>query len=80
VRPKVTTQLAEEHFVTIEGLLVELFVESRDLHLVDGSEYSEIFSNLTRAGRISMGHFAEYAGKRKPATTDLLESIKRKFS
>jgi hypothetical protein len=80
VRPKVTTQPAEEHFVTIEGLLVELFVESRDLHLVDGSEYARIFSNLTRAGRILMGRFAEYAGKRKPATTDLLESINRQFS
>ena len=80
VRPKVTTQPTEDHFVTIEGLLVELFVESRDLHLVDGSEYSQILDNLTRAGRISMGRFAEYAGKRKPATTDLLESINRKFS
>jgi hypothetical protein len=80
VRPKVTTQPAEDHFVTIEGLLVELFVESRDLHLVDGSEYEQILDNLMRAGRISMGRFAEYAGKRKPATTDLLESINRKFS
>ena len=80
VRPKVTTQPAEDHFVTIEGLLVELFVESRDLHLVDGSEYDQILDNLTQAGRISMGRFAEYAGKRKPATTDLLESINRKFS
>jgi Family of unknown function (DUF6577) len=80
VRPKVTTQPAEDHFVTIEGLLVELFVESRDLNLVDGSEYYQIFDNLTRAGRISIGSLAEYAGKRKPATTELLESIKRKFS
>ncbi len=80
VRPRVTTQPAEEHFVTVEGLLVDLFIESRDLHLVDGSEYFQVFSNLTRTGRISMGRLAEYAGKRKPATADLLKSITREFS
>ena len=80
VRPKLTTQPAADHFVTIEGLLVELFVESRDLRLVDGGEYNQIFSNVTRASRISMGCLAEYAGKRRPATTDLLESINGEFS
>lgn len=79
VRPRVTTQPVEEHFVPVEGLLVDLFVESRDLHLVDGGEYFQILGNLTRAGRISMGRFVEYAGKRRPATADLLESINREF-
>jgi len=80
VRPRVTTQPVEEHFVQVEGLLVDLFIESRDLHLMDGSEFFQIFNNLTRAGRISMGRLAEYAGKRKTAAVNLLESINGEFS
>jgi hypothetical protein len=39
IRPKVTTQPVVEHVVPIEGLLVELFVESRNLSLMDDSEF-----------------------------------------
>jgi hypothetical protein len=80
VRPRVTTQPAEEHFVTIEGLLVDLFVEGRDLGLMDSGEYFQVFRNAARAGRIMLGGLTEYAGKRTPATSVLLESINRGFS
>ncbi|MBI2924103.1 MAG: hypothetical protein HYY24_00165 [Verrucomicrobia bacterium] len=79
VRPKVTTQPAEDHFVTIEGLLVDLFVERRDLRLIDSGEYFQILGNVIRAGRVLVGRLVEYAGKRKTAAVDLLESINREF-
>ena len=80
VRPKVTTQPAEEHFVTIEGLLVDLFVESRGLALMDSGEYFQIFRNVTSQGRISMARVVDYARQRQPATDELFESIKTGFS
>lgn len=79
VRPKVTTQPSEQHIVSIEGLLVDLFVESRNLSLMDDAEFFNLFKNLTCQARISMGLLMEYAGKRKTAAEDLLESIKREF-
>ena len=79
VRPRVTTQPAEDHFVTIEGLLVDLCVESDALGLMDSGEYFQIFGNATRAGRILIGRLAQYARKRVPATAELLESINRGF-
>lgn len=79
VRPKVTTQPGENHFVTVEGLLVELFVESQALGLLDSGEYFQIFGNATRAGRISMGSLTEYARSRKTAAKELVKSINRDF-
>lgn len=79
VRPKVTTQPVAEHLVPVEGLLVELFVESRNLSLMDASEFFSLFENLSRQARIPMALLLEYAGKRKTAADGLLESINREF-
>ena len=80
VRPRVTTQPAEGLFVSIEGILVELFVESRALDLMDAVEYEQIFRNATGGGRISMARLTDYAGQRKTAARDLLKSIKKEYS
>jgi type I restriction-modification system DNA methylase subunit len=80
VRPKVTTQPRERHFVSVEGLLVDLFVESRNLSLMDDAEFFSLFRNLTHEARISMAVLLEYASKRKTAAEPLVESIKREFS
>jgi hypothetical protein len=79
VRPKVTTQPVDEHFVTIEGLLVDLFVESRALALMDAGEYFQVFRNATGQGRISIARIVDYARQRQPATDELIESIKAGF-
>ncbi len=79
VRPKVTTQPGDHHIVPVEGLLVELFIESRNLSLMDDSEFFSLFNNLTRQARISIAVLLEYAGKRKTAANELCESIKREF-
>jgi hypothetical protein len=57
----VTTQPVEKHFVQIEGLLVDLFVESRDLGLLDTGEYFQLFNNLTRQERVTMSTLVDYA-------------------
>ena len=80
VRPKVTTQPSEGHFVSVEGLLVDLFVESRALRFMDLNEYFQVFKNLTDHSRISIGRLVDYARQRQPATDGLLESIKAGFS
>jgi hypothetical protein len=79
VRPAITTQPVQEHLVQVEGLLVDLFVESQNLRLLDQGEFFQVFSNLTRAGRVSMGGLVEYAGKRKTAAAELLKSINGEF-
>ena len=79
VRPKVTTQPVEDHFVTIEGLLVELLFEHRSLHLMDTREYFQTFTNLTRQARISMARLLDYARQRELAINGLLESINAGF-
>jgi hypothetical protein len=79
VRPRVTTQPVKDHFVQVEGLLVDLFIESRNLRLVDMGEYLQIFEKLTRAGRISMGSLVDYARRRKTAAAPLVKSIKGEF-
>jgi hypothetical protein len=53
IRPRPTTQPCDGHLVTIEGLLVDLFIERRTLHLMDEGEYFRMFANLaaTRGSR-----------------------------
>ena len=74
VRPKVTTQPVDEHFVTIEGLLVDLFIESRALALMDAGEYFLVFRNATGQGRISIARIVDYVRQRQPATDELIDS------
>ena len=77
VRAKMITQPTDGHYTRIEGLLVDLFIESRDLRLMDDGDFFQLFMNLTRSARISMAQLVDYARRRKPATNDLLQSIKR---
>ena len=81
IRPSVKTQPTENHFVKIEGILVELFLEKDDLNLIDFNEYKEIFNNLSRQSRISLSKFLNYAKDRKSSSLiKLVESIKAEFS
>ena len=79
IRPKPTTQPHEDHLVAMEGLLVELFMESRALALMDESEYFHIFANLAGYSRISMARLLDYARERRPAGLELTQHIKEEF-
>jgi len=48
IRPRSTTQPRDGHLVTIEGLLVDLFIERRTLHLMDEGEYFRLFPQSRR--------------------------------
>lgn len=79
VRPRTTTQPHDARQVTIEGLLVELFIESRTLNLMDAGEYWRLFENLAGTRRIHMAALLDYARERRPAGLDLAELIKADF-
>jgi hypothetical protein len=79
VRPRVTRQPVVEHVVQVEGLLVELFVEGRNLSLVDDAELFSIFKNLTCQARIPLSLLIDYARERKTSAKDLLKSINPEF-
>lgn len=79
IRPKPTTQPHDGHLVTVEGLLVELFMESRSLGLMDVGEYFRMFSNLAGFSRISIARLLDYAHERRPAGLELERHIKAEF-
>ncbi len=79
VRPKNSAQPQASHLVTIEGLLVELFVESRALNLMDTGECYRIFANLAGQSRISMATLLDYARERRPVALDLIKLINAEF-
>jgi len=79
IRPKPTTQPRDGHLVTVEGLLVELFMESRALALIDEGEYFRMFDNLAGYSRISLARLLDYARERRPAGLELQGHIKAEF-
>lgn len=79
IRPKPTTQPHDGHLVTVEGLLVEVFMESRALGLMDEGEYFRMFGNLAGYSRISLARLLDYARERRPAGLELERHIKADF-
>ena len=65
VRPRITKEPADQHFATIEKILVDFWLEARDLQITDVSECRKICLNVTIAGRISMSSLQTYAERRK---------------
>ena len=79
IRPRPTTQPRYGHLVTIEGLLVDLFIERRTLHLMDEGEYFRLFPNLAGHSRVSLAGVLDYARERRPAGLHLMQHIKAEF-
>ena len=65
--------------MTVEGLLVELFMEGRALGLMDEGEYFRMFGNLAGYSRISLARLLDYAHERRPAGLELERHIKAEF-
>jgi hypothetical protein len=76
VRPRPTTQPHEGRLVTVEGILVEFFIERRVLNLTDEGEYFRLFANLASSCRISLATFLDYARERRPAGIRFAKHIK----
>lgn len=79
IRPRTTTQPREGHFVSIEGLLVDLFIEAKALHLMDAGEYVRLLENLASQHRIRLAALLDYARERRPAGLKLIEHINADF-
>jgi hypothetical protein len=79
VRPRTTTQPRDGQQVTIEGLLVELFIESRTLNLMDAGEYWRLFENLAGRHRIRMAALLDYARERRPVGLEMIRPINADF-
>lgn len=79
IRPLTTTQPHEGHHVSMEGLLVELFVEARSLSLLDAGEYRKLLENIADSGRLQMAALLDYARERRPAGIELIELINAEY-
>ena len=79
IRPRPTTQPRDGHLVTIDGLLVDLFIERRTLHLMDEGECFCLFPNLAGRSRVSLARVLDYARERRPAGLHLIQHIKAEF-
>jgi len=79
IRPRTKTQPHEKHTPTVEGLLVELFIERRALPVLDAGEYFRLFDNLAGRHRISLAALLDYARERRPAGLELVRHIKAEF-
>ena len=66
LRPSVSSRISKEKNLTkIEKILVDLFMETKKISLVDKEEYIKIVSNIILDYRINMAEMLDYAHNRK---------------
>lgn len=66
LRPSVSSRISKEkNLVTIEKILVDLFMEMKKISLIDKDEYKKIVSNIILNYRINMAEMLDYAHNRK---------------
>jgi biotin operon repressor len=65
VRPTITRSKSENHISVIEKIIVDLFIESNRLNLIDFSEYQRILEALLNSYRINISYLLDYSERRK---------------
>ena len=66
LRPSISFRIPKEkNWVKIEKILVNLFMETKKIGLIDEEEYKRIFSNIILSYRINMAEMLDYAHNRK---------------
>ncbi len=65
VRPAVTRSKSENHISVIEKMIVDLFIESGRLNLIDFYEYRGIFEVLLNSFRVNISYLLDYSERRK---------------
>jgi hypothetical protein len=65
LRPSISEEPLQTHLATIEKILADLFIESDKLDLIDKSEFSTIFSNISNHFRINIPRLLRYSKRRK---------------
>jgi hypothetical protein len=77
VRTVIQDEPKDNHFATIEKILVDLFVEKDRLNLINVFEFNQIFTNIAGGNRINIASLLSYAKKRnrKDLFRTLVEGI-----
>lgn len=65
VRPSISEEPVQTHYATIEKILIDLFIESDKLMLMDKSEFDFVFSNIAGQFRINVPRLLRYSKRRK---------------
>ena len=66
LRPSISSRVPKKkNRAKIEKILVDLFMETKKIGLVDEEEYKRIFSNVIVSYRINMAEMLDYAHNRK---------------
>ena len=65
IRPSISRQPQDIHYATIEKILVDIFVESEDLWLMDKNEYQKIFLDVISNNRINISLLLKYSEIRR---------------
>jgi len=65
LRPSITEEPVENHYASIEKILVDLYLEKDRANLMDGAEYKRVFKNLAYSQRINIARLLRYAQRRK---------------
>ena len=66
LRPSISSRVPKEkNRAKIEKILVDLFMETKKIGLIDEEEYKRIFSNIILSYRINMAEMLDYAHNRK---------------
>jgi len=65
LRPSITSREPKEgHFARIEKIIVDLYMESKKINLLDDEEYRRIVKNILHNFRIDLADMLEYAERR----------------
>ena len=68
LRNFVSHSLSKNYSSPIEKILVDLFLESERLNIIDLSEYSRVFEYLIKNYRLNISSLLDYAERRKNLT------------
>lgn len=75
VRPAITRAPVDEHYATIEKILVDLYMEAGALRLMDEAECRQISLNAVSSGRISISALRIYAEDRRRLPSEKIFGI-----
>lgn len=65
LRNRINHKLSNEHFAPIEKILVDLYIETNWINIIDLSEYSRVFQFILNNYRINISLLLDYSERRK---------------
>ena len=75
VRRRISGAPADGHFALIESILVDLYVETKRLGLMDLEEFRGMARRLVASSRIEMSSLVSYAERREQSLKDIFGSV-----